>query len=80
MGVENANMETIARSLIQSLKYRLSLLINLIKTLISTCFILKQCGVPTMRIIIKGTNVFLRTTGRILGGNHSFTYTQKTSA
>jgi hypothetical protein len=49
------------------------------KTLISTCFISKQCGVPIMRIIIKGINVFLHITGRILGENHSFIYTLKTS-
>ncbi len=66
--------------LIRHQRYQLSSLTDLTLTLISTCSILRQSGVLTMKWTTRETSVSFLTTGKTLGGNHSFTITQKTSA
>jgi hypothetical protein len=75
--LESANMEISAHSLIQSLKYLSSSLTSLIKTLISTCFISRRCGVHIMRIITRETSVYSLIIGKIIDANHNFISTQR---
>lgn len=70
--LENVSMEIIVLLPIQNQKFLLSWLIGLIKTLISICFISRQFGVHTMKLIIKEIYVSIHITGKITDVNHSF--------
>ena len=80
MELGNVSMESIALLHTLSQKYPLSLLINLCKILIFTCFISKRCGALTMKLTIFGTSVYSHIIGKISEENLSFITTQKTNA
>ena len=76
----NVNTESIVHSLTQIVKFPLNFFINFKRTWTSTCSILKQCGVLTMRMIIKEINASMLIIGKILEENPNLTYIKALNA